>query len=245
VPQKKARQAVVDVIAPAEAPENEEWRKWARKQTMFCYPQQGYAFLKQSAASDAFGRYLVVSSVHAEFARRYGAYPYWAAEGVSMSIQQQSGQQVSAFFTIESGRKDPSTFSDSWPQRAGQACAADLFSDLWQVAEDGPRPEILAPWFALSFYACQKARLEMRAYLALYAHKARPGQALDQDYHAGLVQACFGPSAQEKTAKFWESGVKLTGTEADMASAAAEELANFAGSTGMKSFTSKDQQWTI
>jgi hypothetical protein len=245
VPQKKSRQAVVDVIAPAEAPENEEWRKWARKQTLFCYPHQGYAYQKQSAASDAFGRYTVVAAVHAEFARRYGAYPYWLAEGVNMAIQQQSGKRVNAFFAIDSGRTEPASFSDSWPLRAGQACDGDLFVDLWQVAEDGPRPETLAPWFAIGFYASQKARLELRAYLSLYAEKARPGQVLDQAYHAELVQACFGPSAQKRIARFWESGVKLTGTPEDMAAAAAQELEEFASNTGMKSFQSKDQQWKV
>lgn len=245
VPQKKSRPAVIDAIAPADEPANEEWRDWARRQDMFCYAQQGYSFQKQSAGPDNYGRYLVTAAVHTEFARRFGAYPYWAAEGVNMAIQQKAGRWVGSFLSIDAGRTDMNKLAKSWPQRAEQACQQDLFGNLEQVAAEAPRPDDFAPWFAIGYWAAEEAKAELYAYLSLYGRKATPGQGIDPDYHALLVKACFGPLPQQRVAKFWQGGAKVAGTKSDMAAAAAKELAEFGGRVGMKEVRSKDGTWQV
>ncbi len=245
VPQKKSRQAVVDLIAPAEEAANEEWRKWARRQDLFAYPQEGYAFQKQSSAADAFGRYLVGAGIHCELARRYGAFPYWLAEGINMALQQRSSKWVGAFLAVDPGRVDLNKIAKGWPQRAQQACEGDLFAELVQYPSENVRLDQLSSWFAIGFWAVNEAPVELRTYLQLYSLKGRPGQPLEESYHVSLVKACFGPNPQKSIDRFWESGVKLAGTAMDIAEVATKELADFAAKTGLKEFKSKDGQWQV
>ncbi len=247
VPQKNARQAVVDVIAPADLEGGAEWRAWARKQTMFCYPDQGYAFQKQSANADSYGRYLVTAAIHTEFSRRYGAYPYWAAEAVNMSLQQVSGGSVQSFLAIDLGREVEvsSKMAKGWPKMAADVSKEDVFGVLWQQGGENPTPEIIAPWFAVGFWAYLNAPRDLKSYFELYARKAASGLSMSDEFNADLARACFGPKAQSRMQEFWKAGAMIGASEGVLAMQATSDLAAFAELSGLKKLESDDHQWRM